>query len=350
MKADVRGRTEPKVRAAALTHYLEVASALSLDPAPLLREAGIARSWLQTPDQPIPADAVLRLLEASAHASGCEAFGLLMAESRQLSNFGAVSLLITHQRTLRDVLQTIVEYRHALNDSLALYVEPAGRVTVLREEVVTRSHQSARQGIELAVAVLFRVCRKLSNEDWRPQSVHFTHSAPADLQVHRRLFRCTPTFDSDFNGFVCLTSDLDRPNPLADPVMADYAARFVAHHAGGRQVGLDQEIRRSIYLLMPMGRATIVQVAQGMGLNVRTLQRRLDEIGLNFKGLVQEVRRELAPRYIGNERYPLGRVAEQLGYTKPSSFTRWFSEEFGMPPAQWRLAQGKKARRRQPAG
>ena len=25
-----------------------------------------------------------------------------------------------------------------------------------------------------------------------------------------------------------------------------------------------------------------------------------------------------------------------LGYSMPSSFTRWFSAQFGMPPATWR--------------
>jgi AraC-like DNA-binding protein len=32
----------------------------------------------------------------------------------------------------------------------------------------------------------------------------------------------------------------------------------------------------------------------------------------------------------------MARVAEQLGYAQPSSFTRWFAAEFGMPPVLWR--------------
>ena len=95
-------------------------------------------------------------------------------------------------------------------------------------------------------------------------------------------------------------------------------------------------MRRCIYLLLPLGRATIVQIAESLGMNVRTLQRRLGESGLAFGELVAEVRRELAPRYIGNPRYPMARVAEQLGYAQASSFTRWFAAEFGMPPVQWR--------------
>lgn len=35
-------------------------------------------------------------------------------------------------------------------------------------------------------------------------------------------------------------------------------------------------------------------------------------------------------------RYSLGHIADMLGYSMPSSFTRWFNAQFGMPPATWR--------------
>jgi AraC-like DNA-binding protein len=136
--------------------------------------------------------------------------------------------------------------------------------------------------------------------------------------------------------------------------MADYAAHFLAQLPAAQGDSIVADVRRCIYLLLPLGRATIVQIAQSLGMNVRTLQRRLDESGLAFGALVAEVRRELAPRYIGNPRYPMGRVAGQLGYAQASSFTRWFSSEFGVPPIQWRereeaLAARQKKRRRMPA-
>ncbi|MNC30478.1 HTH-type transcriptional regulator VirS [compost metagenome] len=85
-----------------------------------------------------------------------------------------------------------------------------------------------------------------------------------------------------------------------------------------------------------MGRATLEQVAQTQGMNVRTLQRRLEESGLTFKDLINSVRRDLVMRYLENPGYSLGRIADMLGYSMPSSFTRWFIAQFGMPPASWR--------------
>jgi AraC-like DNA-binding protein len=46
-----------------------------------------------------------------------------------------------------------------------------------------------------------------------------------------------------------------------------------------------------------------------------------------------------------NPSYSIGRVAELLGYAVLSSFTRWFSSQFGAAPQTWRVKQGIRAMR-----
>jgi AraC-like DNA-binding protein len=328
------------VRAAVLTNYLEVAQHLGLKPQALLNDVGLSKNLLQDPEHRIPIDAAVRLLEDSAAASGCETLGLRMAESRQLSDFGAVSLLLTHQRTLREALQVVVQYRHLLNDSLAIFIEEAGSMVIIREEVVTESGTGSRQANELAIGVMYRLCAALLGSHWRPISVNFTHAAPADLQVHRRVLGQKLEFNAEFNGIVCHAADFDVPNPQADPAMARYAQRFLDSLQAGQETPLMFEVRKAIYLLLPMGRATIEQIALAMGMNVRTLQRRLEEHQATFSDLINGVRRDLVIRYLENPNYSLGRIADMLGYSMPSSFTRWFIGQFGVPPAAWRSEHG----------
>ncbi|PPA02723.1 AraC family transcriptional regulator, partial [Pseudomonas sp. MWU12-2312b] len=153
------------VRAAVLTNYLDVAHYLGFNPHDVLAQVGLSKARLLAPEQRIPIDSAVRLLELSAAATGCQTFGLSMAESRQLSDFGVVSLLLTHQRTLRDALQVLVHYRHLMNDSLAIFVEEAGKMVIIREEVVTESPMSCRQANELAIGVMFRLCAALLREE-----------------------------------------------------------------------------------------------------------------------------------------------------------------------------------------
>jgi AraC-like DNA-binding protein len=74
---------------------------------------------------------------------------------------------------------------------------------------------------------------------------------------------------------------------------------------------------------------------------VRTMQRQLESTGSSFSDLVEEVRRDLAVRYMSNPRYPIGRVAALLGYTQQGSFTVWFAARFGMTPRAWRTSHRK---------
>jgi len=334
------------LRAAALTNYFEVASQLGLNPQRLLTKVGLTRKLLADPEQRIPLAAVITLLEESARITGCNTFGLRMAQSRHVGDLGVVSLLLTHQRTLRMAVLTMMRYQHLLNESLAIHIEDAGKTVILRQEVVADFAAASRQGTELAIGVLFRMCAALLGAHWHPLGVSFTHSAPEDLQLHRRIFKCALEFDAEFNGIVCPASDLDYPNPLADPTMARYAARFIDALPGSGVSSIADDVRKAIYVGLPMGRATIEQVAQALGMNLRTLQRRLEESGHTFSELTNEVRRALVLRYMENPNYRLRRVAELLGYSILSSFTRWFTTQFGMAPIAWRRTRSSRGEAR----
>jgi AraC-like DNA-binding protein len=306
----------------------------------MLREVGIDPAALADPEMLISAGPVFVLLENAARASGWRNFGLRMAESRRLADFGAVSLLIAHQATLREALETTIRYLHVINPALTIDIEDVGDLVIVREELIVDGGRPTPQAYELAIGALFRMCNALLGTRWRPQTVNFTHPAPDDLSIHRRLFGPNVKFESEFNGFVCSGADLERANPSADSKMAGYARRFVDTIGGNEQLSASRDVQKAAYQLLPLGRGSIAQVAQALGLNVRTLQRRLAAERHEFSDVLNGVRRDLALRHLENLSVPLTDVAELLGYRQPSSFTRWFAAEFGVAPSKWRAARG----------
>src|SRR4051812_38071009 len=156
------------VRAASLTGYFAVAEELRLDTIPLLRSAGIPRSLLDNPDQVIPARSAVRLLEESAEASGCLTFGLKMAEHRQISDLGMVSLLIIHQPTLNDAFEVLGEFRHRINSNLTLQIEKHEDTVFLREHFALNPPIVSRQVKDVALGVLYKICRTMMADSWRP--------------------------------------------------------------------------------------------------------------------------------------------------------------------------------------
>ena len=124
--------------------------------------------------------------------------------------------------------------------------------------------------------------------------------------------------------------------------MATYAQKYVDTMLKETEHSIASDVEKAIYLSLPTGRATIEQISQSLGLNVRSMQRQLAESGMVFSDLINNARHDLAMRYMDNPNFSLGHVAVLLGYSMPSSFTRWFKTEFGESPAIWRKGHKKK--------
>lgn len=329
-------QTTGLIRSASLTNFAAVARMARLDPARLLAEFGLPRRCLTDPELKVPIDAVRQLLEAAAERSGVEAFGLLMAETRQLSNLGPLGLLVREQPTARLALEAFLRHGRNLNEALFLTLEESGDIFVLREELIVGHPGPVRQSTELAIGVAFRVLRALLGAGWKPRRVCFAHDAPNDRAVHERVFGRCVEFGHDFNGIVCLRSDLASPNPNADPGMARYASQLL-EAAGARDAPeAIAQVRELIVTLLGTGRCTIALVAQHLGVDRRTLHRRLANEGSNFSDLVDAVRRELAPRYLGSSARTLAEVSSLLGFSEPSSFSRWYRRQFRGKASQQR--------------
>lgn len=330
------------VRAAALTNFDLVAGGLGYNVDAGLLGVGLSSRVLREPDWVLPAQKVAVLLEDAARTTGCETIGLRMVQLRKLSNFGAVSLLLAYQATLRDVLVSTIDHLHLLNSSLVLRIEDAAPLVVVHEDIIV--HGPARQSIELALGVLYRMCSALMGTHWRPKTMHFVHDAPRDMAVHRQMFSCPVVFNAGFNGLVFRAEDLDVPNPSADPQLVRYAAAMLESMPRLDGARRSNEVRRVVYAMLPTGRATCKSVAHSLGKSLRTLQRELDEEGTSFTEVLSEARQNLARRYVANPHYGLGQVAGLLGYSTHGAFTRWFTMQFGQSPMAWRRASARPGR------
>jgi AraC-like DNA-binding protein len=87
----------------------------------------------------------------------------------------------------------------------------------------------------------------------------------------------------------------------------------------------------------------IDDIVEALHLNSRTLQRRLPDSGSSFQPVLEEVRHQLARRYLNNSVLELNEAVYLLGYEDSNSFARAFRTWEGVPPARWRGEQRAKA-------
>lgn len=166
----------------------------------------------------------------------------------------------------------------------------------------------------------------------------FTHTPPRDPSVHFRIFGYAVEFAQDFNGLVCTTRDMDAPNPMADPVMARYARQILEAASGSGRMSTADGVRHILFVLLPSGQCSIDEVAQQLGVDRRTVHRRLAREGTTFSEVLNTIRRELATHYVDDGKRPLSQVAELLGFSALSAFSRWYKQQFGEIAARRRRA------------
>lgn len=324
------------VRSASLIKYSDIARAAGIDPLCKVREAGLDPACLSAPDLRIPESGLANVFEKSARSSELRSLGVRIGEAWRLSDFGAVSLYLQHQPTLRQVLAEVEQYRHMLSDSVSIRVADFGEMSLVHVVLVTGRPDPGRDIVELTVGVVFNLIRGVLGAQWKPRGVYFAHGAPESMRFHRPFLGPNVEFDCEFDAIALTREELDRPNPLADAVLARYAKELLDLRPPMRPASIADEVRRAIHILLPQGQGTIERVGQRLGFAPRTLQRQLEQAGQSFSTLVNEVRREMAMRYLGNRRHTVSDVANLVGFSEVSAFSRWFSGEFGNPPSRWR--------------
>jgi AraC-like DNA-binding protein len=103
-----------------------------------------------------------------------------------------------------------------------------------------------------------------------------------------------------------------------------------------QQDNIAGELKRKLADLLACGEANADAACRALRLSRRTLQRRLKAEKTSFQKVLNEVRAELAVKYLEDARLKSLEIAMLLGYSNLSSFTTAFKSWYDMPPAAYR--------------
>ncbi len=332
----------PQVSARIGALIVQVAAARGADAQRLMLDAGFAPRWLNDPEARMPLAVEERLWNRAAEVTGDPLFGLHAAEAIRPGAFDVLDYAVRTAPDLRTALQRLARYNRLVHDLAGFEVQPDGDAVRIEHRFEGGAIRPCRHAAEFTLASLVVVASQISGQTVRARAVDFAHPAAGEPEAYSSVFGVTPRFDASVSCLVLAASVLDRPVPAADPTLS----RIVTAHAEQLlaaqtpvQESIAAQVRRQIAEGVANGPVTLSTIARRLHLSERSLQRRLDEEGTRFADLVDEVRRELALRYIADERLALGEVAYLLGFAEPSPFHRAFKRWTGTTPAAARRAQ-----------
>jgi len=100
-----------------------------------------------------------------------------------------------------------------------------------------------------------------------------------------------------------------------------------------------EQVRRVLRTALITGQGNEDDVAALFSMQSYTLARRLQESGVGFHALVDEVRFEIAQQMLETSDMEVSAIAALLDYATASAFTRAFRRWSGTTPSRWRATQ-----------
>ena len=332
----VRSTSPHLISTAVLAAYEAVAAQFDLDVPSLLRRAGLDRSVLTSADRLAPSNRVIALIEMSASACGARDFGLRLALGRGLPDTGPLNLLLREEPNLGSALRSLQDYLHLHSTSERIHLDYTDDAVILHCSLSEiESSLAAPQSTEMVVCGVVQTLRWLLDGSWAPSMVCLMHRAEGGARALRQVFRAPVEFDQLFNGLLLDPKDLARPILSANPLLRRHAEHYLQELDARSPRAFDEIVTETISDMLPTGACTSAAVARRLGMDRATLGRRLKDYDATYGQLLQHLRVRAASR-LCRAGAPLDRVAEQVGFSGPSAFARWFRASFGCPASEWR--------------
>lgn len=336
----VGGLADAPIRATALLGFDRLVNELGGEPRQLLRSAGIPSSAFRSPDNRISYGSMIGLLEQAAAQLDCPDFGLRLSAYQDINILGPAAMIALYSDTVGDCLDAIATFFfvHTQGASVQLVRSDGGESRFCFEVLIKGLH-AKRQINELSLGIGQRLLEMLIAPGFRPARVEFTHRRPNDPRPLQRRFGRNLEFDHSVNALSVPNEALGRPIATANREFRQVAVDYVREHLGNAE---ENRVRRVVVLahhLLPTGRCSLANVAEVLGIHPRSLQRELHAEGQDFRGILDQVRRELVADYLGDTRASLGQIAAMLGYRDQAAFNNAFRRWYGSSPGRWRASR-----------
>ena len=299
-----------------------------IDAAELFRRARLPPELLGDPNARYPLAGMQRLWKLAMETTGDPCIGLEVGRSWHPTTFHALGYAALASGSLREALTLVVRYSRVVSTGARIALEDHGADAHLRlhsrlPDYAIESAPMAPQ-VQAGLAALVVLCRTLIDSRFSPKQVLFAQSAsPPSADRLRAFFECPVTLGGREDALVFGRASLDAPigteNPLLlsinEQALMQYHARLDARNVGDR-------VRAQLARTLPAGKVSQQDVARALNMSLRSMQRKLKEEGVSFRGLLDDTRRRLARQYSSDPTLSAGEVAYLLGFADASSFSR----------------------------
>lgn len=323
---------------APISAVLQTVEHFDVDTKVLLNEAGLNVQDLQNPESRIPVAKLYHLYDLAAGATNNPDFALAVARIVFLRGLNLQLYMTTICNTFREYLKLIPSILLLRGDIGEVVIKPEGDLLALMWQPLQADTATKRHLSDEVLAASAMIINSLCVSPVTIKQANFTYSKPIKINSLQDIFGNNIKFNQKVSCLYFERSSLSFPL-----VKSDYGndpAKPSTIQSLLDQAEADDAFLTSMNLaishLMPSGTIGIDAVAGRLNVSRRTLQRRLSDRGTNFQQLLQQVRADMAVRYLADKRLAVTEIAFLLGYADQASFSVAFKSWYGKSPSDYR--------------
>ncbi len=302
----------------------------------ILAGTGLPDPLLQSWPSTVPREALDHLLHNAARGRPA-GWHLGLVTKLDAAVHGALGFAVLSAPTLAGAVDVLLTYGGTRVPFLTFALQPAG--SRVRLVLATAGPAPTGDGWvpEVAAIAVANLVAQFTARDPRevtillpglprPHAALIAAVSPATVAFGRRVF-----------GVEWPRSWQSLSSPLSDEglhrLSVERCREQLARCSG--RTPLEEAVRQAV--LAAGGRPPgLAALAATRNVAPRSLMRHLREAGTSYQRIVDEVRADLAMEYLRDTKLPLAIIAERLGFSDTSNFSRAFRSWFGRSPGSCR--------------
>ncbi len=286
--------TSPSVRVGPLMGLPALVASLGCDPGKIFSEAGFDLSDFTDSDNKIPFVQGSRLFAHCAAKTGCDDLGLRLGQQVDPSSLGVAGFMARSAEDVGTALYDLVRHLGLHDQGAVLNLTTTDHTAFFSYLVHLSGVEATDQIYDLSIAVACKVMRAFCGNAWNPRKVLFSRQPPRDPTPYRRFFKAPVQFNANQNALVFSKRWLKHRLTTADAFLHHYLAKEAARIHEHEKTDFLADLRRHLREALAQQNCRSAVVAKKLGMHERTLNRRLQEQGTNYRSQLESLRHGLA--------------------------------------------------------
>lgn len=301
--------------------------------------AGMDASLLRSSEARIFQGDFDNIIKVAARYTGDDMFGLHQGQRMSISDLGVLGYVMLHSKTLGKALSAYQKYNIIDCRGLNVDIEVQGADVVISMFLSNSLEDPSRHFIEAMMASSYQTLLALSCRALPIKEVRFMHAPPSQIDEYEAVFGVMPLFHQKANSLRFSKEILDYSIISSDTRLLDVfqaMAEEVRAKLSSGYSELTSNLNKWIIECMPSHFPNLQEAAKEFLMSPRTLQSRLKTENTSYNRLANEVRKELAIRYLAQPEYTIGEIAYLLHFSEPSAFQTTFRKWTNLTPGEYR--------------